>query len=316
MSDPATPDPGLFGPDSVAWRIHGDPSMLLAGFRALLLQALHPLVMAGFDANSAFREDPWGRLRRTGEWIATVTYGTTEEAEKAGEGLRRLHGRLKPGVEPESGRSYRVDDPDLLLWVHCTEVESFLSTYRRCGGRLTPAEADRYVLEMVSSARLVGLDPELVPASVSELNGYFEQVRPELRLTSLARRNTLWTFVPPMPTWVSVATPARPAWGLLMTVAAAMLPRWARRLHGLPGLPTTDLSASLVGRTLRRSLVSLPDPWIQSPHHRAARQRVSGGPITEPRTEPRTEPIPEPITEKPDGPTAGHLAGRATRRAG
>jgi uncharacterized protein (DUF2236 family) len=131
-----TTDPGLFGPESITWRVHGDPSMLVAGYRALLLQAVHPLVMAGFEDNSLFRNDPWKRLIRTGEWISTVTYGTSAEAEQAGARLQRLHARLNPGVEPETGRGYKVDDPDLLRWVHCTEVESFLTTYRRCGGRL------------------------------------------------------------------------------------------------------------------------------------------------------------------------------------
>src|SRR3954447_5160211 len=91
ISEPQLPDPGLYGPDSMTWRIHGDPAMALAGFRSLLLQGVHPLVMAGFDATSLFREDPWGRLRRTGEWIATVTYGTTDEAEQAGRVLRAVH---------------------------------------------------------------------------------------------------------------------------------------------------------------------------------------------------------------------------------
>ncbi|MDQ6938035.1 MAG: DUF2236 domain-containing protein, partial [Actinomycetota bacterium] len=104
MSEPtpidAAADRGLFGPDSVTWRIHGDPAMALAGFRALLLQAVHPLVMAGFDANSGYRDDPWGRLQRTGEWVATVTFGTTEQAESAGARLRRIHARLAPGIEP------------------------------------------------------------------------------------------------------------------------------------------------------------------------------------------------------------------------
>ena len=99
------PDVGLYGPDSVTWRIHGDPAMALAGFRSLLLQAVHPLVMAGFDANSNFRDDPWGRLRRTGEWVSTVTYGTTAEAEQAGRVLRAVHGSLRPGIEPETGRA-------------------------------------------------------------------------------------------------------------------------------------------------------------------------------------------------------------------
>ena len=128
-----------FGPDSVTWRIHSDPSMLVAGFRALLLQATHPLVFAGFAANSNYRADPWGRLRRTSEWMGTVTFGTRTEAEAAGAQLRAIHGRLRTGVEPETGRPFRVDDPELLLWVHCTEVDSFLSTYLRSGGRLAPA---------------------------------------------------------------------------------------------------------------------------------------------------------------------------------
>jgi uncharacterized protein (DUF2236 family) len=268
------PDSGLFGPQSVTWRIHGDPAMGIAGFRAILLQAVHPLVMTGFDANSGFREDPWGRLRRTGEWIA-LTYGNTEEAEEAGRRLRRLHGRLAPAVDPDTGRSVRVDDPELLTWVHCTEVESFLSTYRRCGGRLSPAEGDRYVTEMATSARLVGLDPGCVPHTVRELEEYYCVVRPSLRVTRAARRNVLWSFAPPMPRKISLATPARPAWVALMTLAGAMLPAWARRLYGLPGVPTTDLTATLASRALLRTVGTLPDSWVRSPAHRAALERVS-----------------------------------------
>src|SRR3954453_7917884 len=87
---PTSPDVGLYGPDSVTWRIHGDPAMALAGFRSLLLQAVHPLGMGGFGANSIFRRGPGGRLQRTGEWVATVTYGTTAEAEQAGRVLRAV----------------------------------------------------------------------------------------------------------------------------------------------------------------------------------------------------------------------------------
>ena len=282
-------DAGLFGPGSVTWTIHGDPSMAVAGFRALLLQAVHPLVMAGFDASSGFRDDPWGRLRRTGEWIATVTYGTTEQAEAAGRSLRRMHSRLSAGVEPETGRTFRPDDPDLLLWVHCTEVESFLSTYRRCGGRLSDVEADRYVDEMRASACLVGLDPERVPRSVSGIEDYYEQVRPGLRVTALARRTSLWSFVPPMPRWVALATPARPAWASMMLLAAAMLPRWARQLYGFPGLSVVDGSASLAGRVVRRSLVSVPGDLTRSPAHRAALRRVATTSPSSPLTWPTVE---------------------------
>ncbi len=272
------PDQGLYGPDSVTWRIHGDPAMALAGFRSLLLQAVHPLVMAGFDANTVMRNDPWGRLRRTGDWVATVTYGTTEEAEQAGRVLRAVHASLHPGVEPETGRAYRVDDPELLLWVHCTEVESFLSTYRRCGGPLEPGDGDRYVDEMRASARLVGLDPSQVPRTEAEIEDYYRRVRPQLQVTSVARRNALWGFVPPMPRAVALGTPARPAWATLVGIAGAMLPRWARRLYGLPGLPTTDLTATVSGRAVRTALAALPDEWIHSPAQRAARERVMNHP--------------------------------------
>ncbi len=272
-STPRDPDEGLFGPDSVTWRIHADPIMLVAGFRALLIQATHPLVMAGFDDNSFFRGDPWGRLRRTGDWLSAVTYGTTEEAQAAGARLRELHASLAPGVEPESGMTYRVDDPDLLLWVHVTEVESFLTTYRRSGGRLRRGDADRYVDEMRASAELVGLDRDQVPASETEIADYYAAVRPQLRVTSVALRNVLWGFAPPMPRWVALATPARPAWAGAVGLAAAMLPPWARRLYGLPGLPTTDLGASLGGRVLRQSVL-VPAAIVGNRPHREAQRRI------------------------------------------
>ena len=263
-------DPGLFGPDSVTWRIHGDPSMIVAGFRALMLQAVHPLVMAGFDDNSLFRGDPWGRLQRTGDWVATVTYGSTEQAELAGARLRGVHRRLATGIEPESGQPYRVDDPELLRWVHVTEVESFLDAFRRSGGQLGPGDGDRYVEEMRASARLVGLDPGDVPRTEAEVAQYYRDIRPQLRVTAVARRNVLWGFAPPMPRWVALVTPARPAWAGLVTVAAAMLPRWARRLYGLPGLPTTDLAATVSARVVRATALSVPDRWRHSPAYRAA----------------------------------------------
>jgi uncharacterized protein (DUF2236 family) len=272
---PSSTDPGLFGPDSVTWRIHGDPSMILGGFRALILQAVHPLVMAGFDDNSFFRGDPWGRLRRTGDWVSTVTYGTTAEARAAGRRLRRLHARLAPGIEPESGQTYRVNDPKLLLWVHSTEVESFLTTYRRSGGRLRRGDGDRYVAEMAASAKLVGIPTAMVPTSETDLADYYRSVRPDLRVTAVALRNVLWGFAPPMPAWVRYATPARPAWATLVGIAAALLPPWARRLYRLPGLPTTDLSATLAARAVRSGLLLVPGQLASNPAHREARSRVA-----------------------------------------
>jgi uncharacterized protein (DUF2236 family) len=267
-------DAGLFGPDSVTWRIHGDQSMALAGFRALLLQAVHPLVMAGFNDNTVWFDDMWGRLQRTGDWVGTVTYGTTPEAEKAGRVLRRIHASLPPGVEPESGLPYRVDDPELLRWVHVTEVESFLSTYRRCGGVLRPGDGDRYVDEMRASAELVGLERHTVPATEAEVEDYYAYVRPQLRMSRVARRNTVKFLLPPMPRWVRLGTPARPAWAGMVALGIAMLPPWARRLYGLPGLPTTDLLATANGYAVRRVLTSVPLVITSNPAYGRALRRT------------------------------------------
>ena len=273
MSAQPTPDrdPGLYGPDSVTWRVHADPTMLLGGLRALLLQAVHPLAMAGVAQHSDFRGDPWGRLFRTGEYVGVTTYGTTAEATRAAARVRGIHRKLG-GIEPESGTAYRVNDPHLLLWVHCCEAESFLSTAVRCGLRLSRAEQDTYYAEQVRNARLIGL--AAAPDSVGAMADYFQQMRPELRVTAEARATARFVLFPPMPAKVALGTPARPAWGALAGVAAAMLPRWTRRLYRLPGIPTTDLGASAAGLVLRSGLLALPESLRHGPHLKDAKTRL------------------------------------------
>ena len=269
----AAPDPGLYGPDSVTWRVHADPSMVLGGFRALLLQALHPLAMHGVLSHSDFRDDPWGRFFRTGEYVGVTTFGTTEQALRAGARVRGIHRKLA-GVEPESGTAYRVDDPALLRWVHCVEVESFLSTAVRCGLRLSAAEQDRYYAEQVRGAELVGLDPSTVPSSVGQMAAYYRDVQPQLRVTPGAREVVRFGLWPPMPLRVQLATPARPTWATLVTIAIGMLPRWARRMYSLPGLPTTDLAATAAGYAFRTGLLVVPDTLRAGPHLTEARARL------------------------------------------
>src|SRR5205807_2030366 len=176
-----SPHPGLFAPDSVTWRVHADPSMLIGGMRALLIQALHPLAMAGVEQHSDYRANPWSRLQRTVEYVLTTTYGTREEAEAAGQIVRAIHKRVN-GTDPVTGKTYSAEDPELLLWVHAVEVHSFLSAYRRYGGsRINDDDADRYVAEQVGGAALVGLPAAMVPASLAELREYFMTVDDELR---------------------------------------------------------------------------------------------------------------------------------------
>jgi len=271
-------DLGYFGPDSVSWRLHAEPMQWVGGVRALFLLALHPLVMAGVAQHSTYREDPVGRLQRTGDYLGAVTFGTRAEADRAAARVRGVHRRVG-GVEPESGAPYRALDPQLLLWVHCGQIDSFLTIGRRAGTRVSAADADRYVAEQVRAAELVGIPRELVPASTAELAGYFERTRPQLRTTAAARATARWLFVPPMPTLVRLATPARAAWASAAGLAFATLPRWARRMYGSPGLPTTDLGAAVTLRWLRTASAVLPASLREPPAYRAAKRRAAETPV-------------------------------------
>jgi uncharacterized protein (DUF2236 family) len=260
--DQTSADPGLFGPESVSWRVHHDPAAVLGGIRALVLQSLHPEVMLGFYRVTGTREDPWGRLARTASYVNAITYGTEAEAEAAAARVRKVHAAL------------RLDEPEWLLWVHCGAVDSWLSGHRRAGAPMTDAEADAFVEEQVTAARLIGCVVDDVPRTVAELDDYMTAIRPRLEVTPEAReaaRGLLW---PPMTARVQFLTPARPAWTTAAVTGFALLPRWARRMFALPGLPTTDLSASVSARALRSLLVAVPDEKRTNPHLAAARIRL------------------------------------------
>ncbi|PZF97190.1 oxygenase MpaB family protein [Micromonospora deserti] len=274
-------DLGLFGPGSVTWKVHEEPILIVAGLRSLYLQALHPRAMAGVAQNSNYRSDAWGRLVRTATYVGITVYGTTAEAEAAGQRLRRLHARMR-AVDPSTGERFRIDEPDLLLWVHVTEVESFLDTARRAGLPLTADEVDGYYTEQRRAAALVGLDPADVPGTAAEVAEYYRQVRPQLRMTRQAAETALFLTAPPFP-W-KLGLPARiglnlgpPRWAYLgiAGTALALLPAWARRMYGGLGLPTTALSADLTVRALRLALAALPRRWREGPLQQAAKERAA-----------------------------------------
>ncbi|HEY4419688.1 MAG TPA: oxygenase MpaB family protein [Pseudonocardia sp.] len=264
-------DYGLFGPDSVTWRVHLEPVLWVGGFRALLLQSLHPRVMRGTYQNSALF-DPrkaWSRFQRTVEFVGIRTFGTTEAVEAAAARVRRLHAALR-GHDPVTGATFRIDEPSGLLWVHSTEIDSYADIARRAG-IIDGHEVDQYLAESVRAARVVGLPA--APASRTEMRTYLESMRPELGLTDEARHAVGNMFAPkggPAPTVVTkLAVPA------IASLALATLPRWARRMYGLPGMPTTDLGATLTLRTLRTATHLLPD-MPAPPEIQRARRLVHG----------------------------------------
>lgn len=241
-------DPGLFGPDSVTWQLHGDPALLIGGVRALFLQALHPRAVRGVMQNSDFRAHPWGRLLRTADYVGTITYGTTRQAERAAAQIRALHRRLT-ATDPD-GTAFRVDDPELLLWVHCAEIDSYLSVGRRSGFPLTDAQADAYVAEQCTAARLIGLDPAAVPGDTAALTAYLRRTVPELAATPEAFEVLDFVFAPPIH---PALLPARALWKRAAHLAYASLPQWARALYGRTAPPEAVTTAALraTGAALR-----------------------------------------------------------------
>ncbi|MFI9169770.1 oxygenase MpaB family protein [Streptomyces lincolnensis] len=257
-------DPGLFGPSSVTWQIHADPMMWVAGVRALYLQALHPRAVRGVMQNSDFRRDAWGRLLRTANFVGTTTYGTTEAAEKAGARVRRIHSMLG-ATDPDTGERYGVDEPELLLWVHCAEIDSYLHVGRRSGLRLADAQADRYIREHRTSARLVGLDPDAVPADRAEMNAYFEKVRPELTAGEEAREVDDFLLRPPTH---PLLVPARELlWRRVAHLAYAALPPYAHQLYGRPAPEPTVVTRQLRATGTLLRCVPARLRWQLPPKH-------------------------------------------------
>ena len=271
----AAPDVGLFGPASVTWRVHADPILWIAGLRALLLQAVHPAAMAGVLQHSDFRADPWGRLRRTADYVGVVTFGSTAEVDAIGARVRGIHRRVR-GTDEATGVSYRASDPHLLRWVHCCEVESFLTTFQRATGALTEPEVDAYYAEQTRAAAVVGLRDD-VPDSAAAMAAYFDSMRAETAVDRRARRVASYVLFPPMPRWAAWSA-GRPAWAGAAGLAAALLPRWTRRLYGLPTPPGSEVAATAALRSLHRTMRAAPERYRVGPHLRAARERLALAP--------------------------------------
>jgi uncharacterized protein (DUF2236 family) len=246
---------GLYGPGSVTWRVMGRPEIWVGGFRAAYLQALHPRVMRGTWQNTAFADprEAWGRFLRTTEFVRVRTYGTRAEVDRAGRRIRKIHASLT-GTDPD-GTEFRLDQPELLLWVHCGEVDSYLDVVRRAGMPLTDQDADRFVAEQRRGAAVVGLDPARVPGSAADLAAYFTAMRPQLRVTLEARQAMLRSVnarLPAAQLTLRVALPSLAALGF------ASLPRWGRRMYGTPGIGLTDLAATAGLRAFHEGVGRLP----------------------------------------------------------
>jgi uncharacterized protein (DUF2236 family) len=263
-------DYGLFGPGSVTWRVMGEPVLLVGGFRALMLLALHPPSMWGTAQNSELM-DPhtaWARLSRTAEFVRVRTWGTHEEVERVGRRVRNLHSRLS-GLNHDTGEVFAVDDPENLLWVHMGEVDSYLDIALRSGMPLSRADADRFVDEQRRSGAVVGLDPADIPASVADMRDYFAEMRPKIYACREAKEGLRRLFNPNIPRQFLPLKLVAPG---LSALAVASLPRWARRMYGLPATPLEDLWATAWLKALHQGTRIIPEAWRYSPDARRARE--------------------------------------------
>ena len=258
-------DDGFFGPASVTWRSAGDLSGSVAGLRALLIQALHPLAMAGVDQHSNWRQDPVGRLAATSGYLTTVSFGQKAAAEQVAARVRKIHQHVK-GVDDVTGRPYAASDPALLLWIHAALVDSTLVARNLFGSPLTAADADAYVGEMVVAAELVGVPREMVPSTVAELDAYIESVRPELACTPAAKDAMAYLLDP-----VGLGEDIAEIWQDIRDGVIAALPGWAAEMYGISPEPLTPTRQT----EIRQALGVLDAVFIGEPGVLEARQRIA-----------------------------------------
>ncbi len=251
ISTPAG-EPGWFQPGDPIWTVHGSVATFLGGIRSLLLQSLHPLALAGVNRHSQYREDPFGRLQRTGASTAITTYGPQSKAEGAVAAVSSLHDRVVGNLN--DGRAYAAADPRLLMWVHIGTVDSMLTAYDRYG-RSGEVDRDGYVANMAIVGRALGVvDP---PETVAEMEQIFDSFRPELEYTEETEEMKRFIMDAPLPLAL------RPGYAVMARAAIDSLPSWAttvlrERPIGGPARTARTLVADASLRTLTMALVKSP----------------------------------------------------------
>jgi uncharacterized protein (DUF2236 family) len=257
-------DAGLFGPDSVSWKVHRETSVLFGGGRALLLQAAHPLVIAGARETGFYEHDPWKRLERTLFFTYTITFGSTEDARRAADHINRVHENVH-GMDPVTGKPYSALNPDLLLWVHACLVDSALRFEQYTVGDLDEAGRQRFHEEQMLAAELLRLPRSYIPPTVAELRAYMaEVVARDLLVTDAARAvATLLRNPPPN-------TPWRPVLRALSSWAFGTLPPQLREAYGVrwnalrEALLRSQLAGLRVARPLLPRRVRVIEPAVRA----------------------------------------------------
>jgi uncharacterized protein (DUF2236 family) len=254
---------GSFGDGSVAWTVHRERVLLLSGGRSLLMQAAHPLALAGFLGHSAYDEEPWGRLWRTAHSMMMAIFGTREQAEAVGERVRAMHTRVNGELtEPlgsfPAGTRYSAEDPELLLWIHANFVHGAIVVYEALVRRMSDRDKDAYHEEMKAVAELFSLPAAAIPATWADLDDYVEDMVASdvVTVTQQAREVARGTVLgPPLPLGL------RQGWPLVNFLIAGLLPEPIRRGYGLGWTPAhTALFTATMAAGKRLAIPLVPTP--------------------------------------------------------
>lgn len=269
-------DAGIYGPDSVNWRVNKDQVMLLGGGRALLLQLAHPVVAAGVAQHSDFASDPLKRLRRTLDATLAIVFGTTEEAERAAAQVRAVHDKVRGTLTEDVGRykagtHYEANNPDYLRWVGATLLDTSIVVYELMCEPLSSADLNRFYEESKLFVRMLGVPDEYVATSINEFRDYFDGMiaSDEIAVGEVGRRlahDVLHPKIRFVPT---------PIFGALGIITTGLLPERVRELYGLPWSPARERAFRAEIRMARIANKGLPARIRLFPQAREAFRRIA-----------------------------------------
>ncbi len=271
---------GNYGPGSVTWKIGREGTVMLGGARAVLMQLAHPLVAMGVSAHSSYMTDPFGRAERTFVLGELLTFGSFEKARQAARTINRIHLHVHGNLPMDAGAfakgtRYDARNPELLLWVHATLVDTLLLCYTLFIGPLTPAEQDTYYQESKEVALLLGLLPDKMPGTVDDLRQYVHDMVHSDRLvaTPQARQLAHQVLFPPAPAIL------RPLMHLNLQLTCALLPQPIREIYGLEWNTSRQHIFDLSARGMRIMIPRLPMYLRELPITRRLIQETAGHPL-------------------------------------
>jgi len=265
-------DHGLFGPESVTWRVNRESVLLLGGGRALLLQVAHPSVGAGVAQHSRYREDPWGRLSRTLDVTRRIVFGDTATARDASAHLGRVHAHVSGTIDDDAraGEPYEAGDPELLRWVWATLVESALLVYTRYVGPLKVSDVEAYYAEQKRFLEACGAPAASAPETFAAFMHWFDATVDEVLEVTPAARDVCDAILRPR----RLPLPLRPAFDALNLATVGLLPATLRDGYGLGWGPQRERLLAAQTTLVRRLMPLLPSLLREQPSARSAERRV------------------------------------------